>query len=66
MVVPSRKLIARPTAVTVAAASGDTIEGNTFVIQKKQYDSLQLLSNNSNSGHEWYILQSAKCGALLT
>jgi hypothetical protein len=66
MVVFIKKIDSSTNAVTVAAASGDTIEGNTSVVLKKQYDSLQLLSNNSNSGHEWFILSGIKCGVAVS
>ncbi len=39
--------------VTVAAASGDTIEGKPTKVLSKQYDSLELISNG---GHEWYLV----------
>jgi hypothetical protein len=66
MILFIKKIDSSTNAVTVSAASGDTIEGNTSIILKKQYDSLQLVSNNSSGAHEWFILQSAKCGTLIT
>jgi hypothetical protein len=39
-------------AVTVSAASGDSIEGKTARALTKQYDSLQLISNGV---HEWFL-----------
>jgi hypothetical protein len=66
MVLFIKKIDSSTNAVTVAVSGTDTIEGNSSVVLKKQYDSLQLISNNSSGRHEWFILQSAKCGALLT
>jgi hypothetical protein len=40
-------------AVTIAAASGDNIEGKATQILTNQYDSLQLISNGS---HIWFVL----------
>jgi hypothetical protein len=53
-------------AVTVAASGTDTIEGNASLVLKKQYDSLQLVSNNSSGNHVWFILQSARCGVAVS
>jgi hypothetical protein len=53
-------------AVTITASGTDTIEGNASVVLKKQYDSLQLVSNNSGGNHVWFILQSAKCGVAVS
>ncbi len=54
-----KKVDSNPHAVTVAASGTDTIEnkGSTIAL-KKQYDSLQLMSNGTN---EWFIMQSALC-----
>lgn len=41
----------------------DTIEGAAAQALKKQYDSLQLISNGSN---EWFIVGSVKCGAVVS
>jgi hypothetical protein len=40
-------------AITVSAASGDSIEGKTTRALTKQYDSLQLISNGA---HEWFLV----------
>jgi PBP1b-binding outer membrane lipoprotein LpoB len=57
-------------SVTLTASGKDTIESSSSIVLSKQYDSIQLISNNavtnSVGGNEWLILQSAKCGALLT
>jgi hypothetical protein len=66
MILFVKKIDASANAVTIAAASTDTIEGNATIALKKQYDSLQLVSNNSSGAHEWYILQSAKCGVAVS
>jgi hypothetical protein len=62
MVLFIKKIDSSTNPVTVAASGSDTIEGNSSIVLKKQYDSLQLISNNSSGTHEWFILQSAKCG----
>jgi hypothetical protein len=41
----------------------DTIEGAASEALKKQYDSLQLISDGTN---EWYILGNSKCGAFVS
>jgi hypothetical protein len=77
MVLFIKKIDCTANAVTVAAYSKttspkveDTIECNPSILLKKKNDSVQLISNNStknsNCGHTWFILQSAKCGTLLT
>jgi hypothetical protein len=40
-------------AVTVSAASGDSIEGKSTKVLSKQYDSLELISNGA---HEWFLV----------
>jgi hypothetical protein len=59
-----KKIDSTSNAVTIAASGTDTIEGNASVALKKQYDSLQLVSNNSGGRHEWFILAGVKCGAV--
>jgi hypothetical protein len=66
MVLFIKKIDSSTNAVTVSASGTDTIEGNASIKLSKQYDSLQLVSNNSSGTHEWFILQSGKCGAFLS
>jgi hypothetical protein len=61
-----KKIDSSSNAVTIAASGTDTIEGSASAILKKQYDSLQLVSNNSGGTHEWFILAAAKCGVYVT
>jgi hypothetical protein len=66
MIVFIKKIDSSVNTVTVSAASGDTIEGVDTKVLTKQYDVLQLISNNSNSGHEWFILSGIKCGVAVS
>jgi hypothetical protein len=66
MVLFIKKVDSSTNSVTIAASGTDTIEGNSSIVLKKQYDSLQLVSNNSSGRHEWFILQSAKCGVAVS
>jgi hypothetical protein len=66
MILFIKKIDSSANQLTVAASGTDTIEGNASVVLKKQFDSLELISNNSNSGHEWFILSGVKCGAVLS
>ncbi len=52
MIVFIKKTDSSTNAVTVAAASGDTIEGSASKALSKQYDALQLTSNGA---HEWFL-----------
>ena len=63
MIVFIKKTDSSTNAVTIAAASGDSIEGNASMVLGKQYDALQLISNGV---HEWFVLGSAKCGAFVS
>jgi len=46
--------------VTVGVSGTDTIEGFSSKLLKKQFDSLQLISNGTN---EWFILGNSICAA---
>jgi hypothetical protein len=52
-IVMIKKMDSTANAVTVAAASGDVIEGKTSKVLSKQYDSLLLISNGV---HEWVLV----------
>jgi hypothetical protein len=60
MVVFIKKTDSSSNAVTVQSSGSNTVEGTTSKPLKKQYDSLQLISNGTN---EWFILGSSLCGA---
>jgi hypothetical protein len=64
MILFIKKIDSTSNSITIAASGTDTIEGSGSVVLKKQFDSLTLISNNSNSGHEWFILAGVKCGAV--
>jgi hypothetical protein len=64
MILFIKKIDSSANGITIAASGTDTIEGKTSVVLKKQFDYLQLISNNSNSGHEWFVLGSVKCGSV--
>jgi hypothetical protein len=66
MVLFIKKIDSSTNTVTVATSGTDTIEGKGSIVLKKQYDSLQLISNNSSGTHEWFILQSAECGVAVS
>jgi hypothetical protein len=66
MILFIKKIDSSTNAVTISAASSDTIEGNTSIVLKKQYDSVQLVSNNTSGAHEWFILSGVKCGAVIS
>jgi hypothetical protein len=45
--------------VTITPSSTDQIEGASSKVLTKQWDSLELISNNSSSPHQWVILGSS-------
>jgi len=63
MIVFVKKTDNSTNAVTVAAATGDSIESAGSKTLTKQYDALQLISNGV---HVWFVLTSSIGGAIAT